>query len=111
MAIGGGPRAGRWPRSLQEPRQDLVGRPDSPSLFPDIKRKSSCLEPFPPQGTQPAQVLPRGCRPLGGAGRGSAGERNPKSHDNPNALPGLAMDGEGKELGVAGRGLAHAYRL
>lgn len=50
MAISGGPRAGRWPRSLQEPRQDLVGRPDSLSHFPDIQRKSSCLEPFPAPG-------------------------------------------------------------
>lgn len=70
-----------------------------------------------PEGTQPAQVLPRGCRLL----RGNAGEdlhqwlllteRKTKSHENPNALPGLAMDREGKDLGAASQGLAHTYRL
>lgn len=90
--------------------------PDSIAHFPDIQRKS-CLEPFPAPGNSACPGPAAGLQAAGGnAGevlrqRPLLTERNPKSHDNPNALPGLAVDGEGGELGVAGRGLAHAYRL
>lgn len=78
MAIGGGPRAGRWPRSLQEPRQDLVGRPDSPSLFPDIKRKSSCLEPFPTPGNSACSGPATGLQATWGGGAGECRGKEPQ---------------------------------